>query len=105
MAYRRPTSPPTNSSTCRYLPRIVRVHKLYGMSPVEQIALTVNIALRRYACTLEYYRAGSVPDAFCTLNKEYPSDQIRQFQDYFDAQMAGNLRRGTCSNSCRPTSG
>ena len=39
-----------------YLPRNVRAHRLYGMSPVEQIALTVNIALRRDAATLDYYR-------------------------------------------------
>ena len=44
------------------------------MSPVEQIALTVNIALRRDACTLEYYRAGSAPDAFGTLPKEWTGD-------------------------------
>ena len=36
-----------------YLPRNVRAHRLYGMSPVEQIALTINIALRREAATLE----------------------------------------------------
>jgi hypothetical protein len=41
-----------------YLPRNVRAHRLYGMSPVEQIALIVNIALRRDAATLDYYRAG-----------------------------------------------
>jgi hypothetical protein len=29
-----------------YLPRNLRAHRLYGMSPVEQIALTVNIAIR-----------------------------------------------------------
>ncbi len=53
-----------------YPPRNVRAHKLYGMSPVEQIALTINIALRRDAATLAYYQAGSVPDAFATLPKE-----------------------------------
>ncbi len=42
-----------------YLPRNMRAHRLYGMSPVEQIALTVNIALRRDAATLDYYRTGS----------------------------------------------
>ena len=54
-----------------YLPRNVRAHKLYGMSPVEQIALTINIALRREAATLDYYQAGSVPDAFATVPKEW----------------------------------
>jgi hypothetical protein len=76
-----------------YLPRNVRSHRLYGMSPVEQIALTVNIALRRDAATLDYYRSGSVPDSFATLPKEWTVDQIRQFQDYFDALMSGNLER------------
>ena len=63
------------------------------MSPVEQIALTINIALRRDASTLDYYRAGSSPDAFATLPKEWTADQIRSFQDYFDALMSGNLAR------------
>ncbi len=76
-----------------YLPRNLRAHKLYGMSPVEQIALTINIALRREAATLDYYQAGSPPDAFATVPKEWTSDQIRAFQDNFDAQMSGNLPR------------
>ena len=63
------------------------------MSPVEQIALTINIALRRDAATLDYYRVGSTPDAFATLPKEWTADQIRSFQDYFDALMSGNLAR------------
>jgi len=76
-----------------YLPRNVRAHRLYGMSPVEQVALTVNIALRRDAATLDYYLAGSTPDAFATLPKEWTADQIRAFQDYFDGLMRGNLTR------------
>jgi lysozyme family protein len=76
-----------------YLPRNLRAHRLYGMSPVEQIALTINIALRRDAATLDYYRAGSIPDSFATLPKEWSVDQIRQFQDYFDALMSGNSSR------------
>ncbi len=76
-----------------YLPRNKQAHRLYGMSPVEQIALTINIALRRDIATLDYYRTGSSPDAFATLPKEWTGDQIRQFQDYFDALMSGNSAR------------
>ena len=82
-----------SSDELLYLPRNLRAHKLYGFSPVEQIALTINIALRREAATLDYYRAGSTPDAFATLPKEWTVDQIRQFQDYFDALMSGNSAR------------
>ena len=76
-----------------YIPRNVRSHRLYGLSPVEQIALTINVALRREQATLDYYNTGSVPDSFATLPKEWTVDQIRQFQDYFDALMSGNLAR------------
>jgi hypothetical protein len=51
----------------------------------------VNIEPRRDVATLQY--AGSTPDAFATLPKEWTLDQIKQFQDYFDALMAGNLSR------------
>ena len=40
-----------------------------------------------------------VPDAFATLPQEWTADQIRSFQDYFDALMSGNLAR-----SGRPSS-
>ena len=76
-----------------YLPRNPRSHRLYGMSPVEQIALTINIALRREQATLDYYNTGSIPDSFATLPKDWTIDQVRQFQDYFDALMSGNLAR------------
>ncbi len=76
-----------------YLPRNVRSHRLYGLSPVEQIALTINIAQRREQATLDYYNTGSIPDSFATLPRDWTVDQIRQFQDYFDALMSGNLAR------------
>ena len=34
-----------------------------------------------------------MPDAFGTVNKEWTPDQIRDFQDNFDARMSGNLHR------------
>ena len=60
-----------------YLPRNVRAHRLYGMSPVEQIALTINIALRREDCTLQYYKSGSIPDAFGTAPETGPPTDAR----------------------------
>jgi hypothetical protein len=82
-----------SSDELLYLKRNARSHRLYGLSPVEQIALTVNIALRRDAMTLDYYSTGTAPDAFATLPREWTMDQVSQFQDYFDGLMAGNLAR------------
>ena len=58
-----------------YLPRNTHSHRLYGFSPVEQIALTINIALRREQATLDHYDAGSIPDSFATLPMDWTVDQ------------------------------
>ena len=44
-----------------YLPRNKRPHKAYGFSPVEQIVMTVNIALRRQMMQLQHFTTGNVP--------------------------------------------
>jgi len=74
-----------------YLVRNPRSWKVFGFSEVEQILITVNIAIRRTLFQLEYYREGSQPDAFLSLPKEWTADQIIGFQKHFDSQMAGNL--------------
>jgi hypothetical protein len=38
-----------------YRPRNLRSNKVYGLSPVEQVIMTVNIALRRQVSQLQYY--------------------------------------------------
>ena len=80
-----------------YLPRNPRTHKIYGFSPVEQIIVTVNIALRRQMSQLSYYTDGSAPDLIFSVPKEWNPDQIRQYKDWWDSMLAGNLqgRRGT----------
>ena len=74
-----------------YLVRNPRSYKVYGYSEVEQIIVTVNIAIRRTLFQLEYYREGSQPDAFLGLPKEWTSDQIIAFQKHYDSLMGGNL--------------
>jgi hypothetical protein len=46
-----------------YAPRNARVHKAYGFSPVEQVQMAVNIALRRQIYQLQYYTEGNIPEA------------------------------------------
>jgi len=47
-----------------YFPRNIRTNRLYGYSPVEQIALTINLGLRRRIFQLQYYTEGTIPDVF-----------------------------------------
>jgi HK97 family phage portal protein len=78
-----------------YLPRNPRPHKAYGFSPVEQIVMTVNIALRRQMMQLQHFTAGNVPPGLLTAPEGWNSEQIRQFQEWFDSVLAGNTSART----------
>jgi HK97 family phage portal protein len=73
-----------------YLPRNLRPHKAYGFGPVEQIVMTVNIALRRQAMQLQHFTEGNVPPGLLTAPEGWNAEQIRQFQEWFDSVLAGN---------------
>ncbi|MDA8230354.1 MAG: phage portal protein [Magnetospirillum sp.] len=73
-----------------YCPRNVRTNRLYGYSPVEQVVMTVNIALRRQLHQLQYYTEGNVPEALLGVPDTWTPDQIRLFQEYWDAMLEGN---------------
>ncbi|GIK83029.1 MAG: hypothetical protein BroJett024_41340 [Alphaproteobacteria bacterium] len=73
-----------------YRPRVVRTAKLYGYSPVEQVIMTTQIAMRRQLSQLEFFTMGTMPDALVSVPKEWTADQIAQFQTYFDAMLEGN---------------
>ena len=74
-----------------YVPRNPRPHKIYGLSPVEQIIMTANIALRRQVSQLNYFTEGNTPEALIGVPDAWTPDQIRQFQEYWDALLLGNL--------------
>ena len=73
-----------------YMPRNPRPHKVYGMSPVQQIIILVNIALRRQASQLEYYTEGNIPDSLIGTPKEWTPEQIIAYQKFWDSINAGN---------------
>lgn len=73
-----------------YYPRNMRVNKVYGYSPVEQIIMTVNIAMRRQIYQLQYYTEGNIPDAFIGVPESWNTNQIREFQEWWDSVNSGN---------------
>lgn len=74
-----------------FKPRNVRVHKIYGYSPVEQVLMTVNIALRRQIWQLNFFTEGNMPESLIGVPEQWTPDQIKQFQTWFDNMLAGNL--------------
>lgn len=75
-----------------YYPRNKRPGHVYGQSPVEQIILTANIITRRSLHQLAYYTDGNLTDAVFTAPEGWSADQIKVWQDYWNALFAGNLR-------------
>ena len=73
-----------------YAPRNRRSHRAYGFGPVEQIVVTVNIGLRRQAMQLQHFTEGNVPPGLLNAPDGWNPEQIRQFQEWFDAILAGN---------------
>lgn len=73
-----------------FRPRNKRIHKIYGYSPVEQIMMTINIALRRQVWQLQFFTEGNMPAALIGVPEEWTPDQIRIFQEWFDNLLAGN---------------
>ena len=74
-----------------YYPYNLRSNRLYGMSRVEQVLGIVNIALNRQLSVLNYFTEGTVPDALVGVPESWNPDQIKQYQDYFDAMLSGQL--------------
>ena len=73
-----------------YVPRNRRVHKLYGQSPVEQIVMTVNTAIRRSLHQLQFYTDGSAPDLLFQVPPDWNMTQIKEFNDWWQDSLAGN---------------
>lgn len=74
-----------------YWPRNVRTNRVYGYGPVEQIIMTVNIALRRQMSQLAAYTEGNIPEAFIGTPDSWTPTQIKEMQQSFDALLAGNI--------------
>lgn len=80
-----------------YMPRNQRTNKVYGLGNVEQVIMSVNIALRRQLYQLGFYTEGTVPEAFLIAPSDWGPDQIAQFQEYWDAlfENAPDIRHKT----------
>lgn len=76
-----------------YKPRNLRPNRVYGMSPVQQIIMTVNLALRKQQSQLYYFSEGTIPDALISVPPEWTPKQISDFQNWWDDMLTGNLQQ------------
>ncbi len=57
---------------------------------MEQILAHINEALRFQMWTSAYFTDGALPEGFFTSPEGWTTDQIREFNDYINAELAGN---------------
>ena len=74
-----------------FAPRNVRNRTPLGYSPVEQVLVTVNIAIRRATSQLTYYTDGNVSDGVFWLPDTWNPDQFKSFQELWDSLHVGDL--------------
>ncbi len=64
---------------------------LYGYSNVEQIILTVNLALKRQQWWTAYYTDGTIPAGLLHLPEEWNPSDIREFEESWNSLLAGEM--------------
>lgn len=67
-----------------YRPRNPRAHKIYGYSIVEQIIITVNMALRRQMTQLSFFTEGNIPEAIAQVPDKWTPQDLKGFQEQWD---------------------
>lgn len=75
----------------RYYMRSPRADRIYGYSPVEQIIYLTNFAIRRAMYKIGYYTEGNLPEAIIQLPENWPIDKIRQFSEWWNSVLAGQV--------------
>lgn len=76
-----------------YAPRNRRSNHLYGFGPVEQIIVTINTVMERQARQLAWFTDGNTPPGLINSPEGWSVDQIRAFQDWFDARISDPAAR------------
>jgi hypothetical protein len=74
-----------------YQMRNPRANRVYGLSPVAQVIVTVNIALRRQLVQLNHFTEGNIPEAIIGVPEQWTPDQIKELQTFWDSVLQGNL--------------
>lgn len=83
---------PAVNYTCNeliYRPRNIRTNKIYGFSPVEQIVNTINVQLRKMTTQMTYYSEGNMPNILVGMPKDWSTDQIVKFQNFWNSVNTG----------------
>lgn len=75
-----------------YLMMNPRSNTPYGLSPLECLVLGVDAALRSQLYNLNMLTEGNIPEGFLAVPDTWSPQQIKEFEMWFNAKIAGNPR-------------
>lgn len=64
--------------------------RVYGYSRVEQAMMTIQIGMRHQVSQLQFFTEGNIPDALASVPENWTSEQIRDFQTWWDTMLEGD---------------
>lgn len=76
-----------------YMPRNRRANHVYGLSVVEQIIMTINIAIRREVTRLQYFTEGNIPELIIGVPEDWTPDQVAAWQRQWDNILSDSAAR------------
>jgi hypothetical protein len=56
---------------------------------VEQVLVTIRMAIERAMSQLGYYTEGTTPDGFMELPKDFTLEQVQQWTEWFNSELEG----------------
>jgi hypothetical protein len=83
---------PLTTAELIYRPYVRRTWTPYGFPNIEQIILTVNLALKRTQWHTAFFTEGNVPDMFGFTPENYNPQQVREMQELWDQLLAGDIQ-------------
>jgi len=72
--------------------RNARTNTIFGLSPLESLILQVQSALAGTLYNWKFFTDSNNVEGFMSVPEDWTSDQISEFQTYFDAMVAGDPR-------------
>lgn len=69
-----------------------RTETPYGLSPLESMILGVSTALKSELYNMNMLTEGNIPEGLYSVDANWSSDQIKQYQAIWDAALAGNAK-------------
>lgn len=76
-----------------YEPYDPQADSIYGLAPMEDVLLNANTDIRFQLYFLQRFTEGNLPAAFASAPDSWSPEQIEQFQELWDAFMAGDQSR------------